>query len=169
MMQITRRRLGLLAVLAIGAVALIQGAANALPAGTAKLGMVCTPGSVSGSGPTTHTFNLQASSGTITTPDGNSVFMWSYAVAPPDDPNGSGGVWPDFQSPGPVLCVTQGETVVINLTNNLPEATSIVFPGQDAEVTFPAAGSLGLMTHEAAVSGTVSYSFTAGSPGTYLY
>ena len=34
-----------------------------------------------------------------------------------------------------MLCVTQGETVVVNLTNNLPEASSIVFPGQDAQVT----------------------------------
>ena len=38
-------------------------------------------------------------------------------------------------TPGPVLCVTQGETVTVNLTNTLPEAISIVFPGQDAQVT----------------------------------
>ena len=72
----------------------------------------------------THTFNLVADTGYIETPDGNSVFMWSYADADRRDAR-------HFQSPGPVLCVTQGQTVVVNLTNNLPEATSIVFPGQD--------------------------------------
>ena len=62
-----------------------------------------------------------------------------------------------FQSPGPVLCVTQGETVVVNLTNNLPEASSIVFPGQDAQVT-ASGGAPGLLTTEAAATGgTVSY------------
>ncbi len=43
----------------------------------AKVGMVCTPGTVDGS---THTFNLVANTGYIETPDGNSVFMWSYAT-----------------------------------------------------------------------------------------
>jgi hypothetical protein len=88
--------------------------------------------------------------------------MWSYANADAPD---SG----TFQSPGPVLCVTQGETVVVNLTNNLPEPASIVFPGQDAQVT-ATGGAAGLLTTEAAATtGTVSYRFTAGSPGTYLY
>ena len=57
--------------------------------------MVCTPGSVSGA---THTFNVVANTGYADTPDGNSVFMWSYANADAPD-NGH------FQSPGPVLCV----------------------------------------------------------------
>ena len=30
---------------------------------------------------TTHTFNLVADTGHIQTPDGNSIFMWSYADA----------------------------------------------------------------------------------------
>jgi hypothetical protein len=121
--------------------------------------MVCTPGTVSG---TTHTFNLVANTGYISTPDGNSVLMWSYANADAPD-NGH------FQSPGPVLCATQGETVVVNLTNRLPERTSIVFPGQDAEVT-ATGGVAGLLTTEAPRRiGTVRYAFTAKSPGTYLY
>jgi FtsP/CotA-like multicopper oxidase with cupredoxin domain len=130
-----------------------------LPPGSPPTGMVCDPGSVSG---TTHTFNLIAKDGYIDTPDGNSLLIWSYANA--DAPaNGH------FQYPGPVLCVTQGQTVVVNLTNNLTEASSIVFPGQDAAVT-ASGGSAGLLTTEAAAnSGTVSYSFTASQPGTYLY
>ena len=68
-----------------------------------------------------------------------------------------------------MLCVTQGQTVVVNLTNNLPEASSVVFPGQDTQVS-ATGGAAGLLTTEAAAtSGTVSYSFVAGSAGTYLY
>jgi FtsP/CotA-like multicopper oxidase with cupredoxin domain len=155
------RRLGvvLALVLAAGSLVLAQGQATALPPGAPKIGMVCTPGTVSGS---THTFNLVTNTGYVNTPDGNSLFMWSYANhdAPDND---------HFQTPGPVLCATQGETVVVNLTNTLPEPTSIVFPGQDAQVT-ATGGAAGPITTEAGASGgTVSYSFTAGSPGTYLY
>src|SRR5262252_8927183 len=133
------RRLVLVLALAAGSAVLTPGHASALPSGFAKIGMVCTPGSVSGN---THTFSLTANTGYADTPDGNSVFMWSYANhdAPDND---------HFQTPGPVLCVTEGENVVVNLTNTLPEPASIVFPGQ--------------------TGGTVSYSFHAGQPGTYLY
>src|SRR5262252_9699011 len=151
------RRLGLVLALAAGSVVLIPGHADALPVGFPKIGMVCTPGTVAGG---THTFNLTANTGYADTPDGNSVFMWGYANhdAPDND---------HFQTPGPVLCVTEGQTVVVNLTNTLPEPASIVFPGQTG-VT--ATGSAGLLTAEAPASGgTASYSFTAGHPGTYLY
>src|SRR5215469_9636095 len=151
-------RLVLVLALAAGSVVLMPGHADALAASFPKIGMVCTPGSVSG---TTHTFNLVANTGYEDTPDGNSIFMWSYANhdAPDND---------HFQTPGPVLCVTEGETVVVNLTNSLPEPASIVFPGQTG--VSASGGSAGLLTSEAAASGgTVSYSFTAGHPGTYLY
>jgi FtsP/CotA-like multicopper oxidase with cupredoxin domain len=157
-----RQRAGRIAVagtLAAAAGVLVPGGAIAIPADAPRIGMVCTPGTVSGG---THTFNLVAKTGYIDTPDGNSVFMWSYADADAPD---SGR----FQSPGPVLCATQGQTVVVNLTNNLPEPASIVFPGQDAAVT-ATGGTAGLLTSEApATTGTVHYSFVAGSPGTYLY
>src|SRR5215510_774626 len=146
------RRLGLALALAAGSAVLIPAHANALPADCPKIGMVCTPGTVSG---TTHTFNLVASTGYADTPDGNSVFMWGYANhdAPDND---------RFQTPGSVLCVTEGESVVVNLTNTLPEPASIVFPGQ-AGVS-ASGGSAGLFTDEAAAGGgTVSYSFTAAS------
>jgi FtsP/CotA-like multicopper oxidase with cupredoxin domain len=154
------RRLGLLlAAFAIAMFVVVLGTASALPAGFPKVGMVCTPGTAVGG---THTFNLVTNTGYIDTPDGNSVFMWSYANhdAPDND---------NFQSPGPVLCVTEGETVVVNLRNTLPEPASIVFPGQDSAVT-ATGGAPGLFTTEAAAGGgTVSYTFTAESPGTYLY
>ena len=152
------RRLGLVLALAAGSAVFIPGHAAALPVGFAKIGMVCTPGTVAGN---THTFNLVANTGYADTPDGNSVFMWGYANhdAPDND---------HFQTPGPVLCVTEGENVVVNLTNTLPEPASIVFPGQTDVAA--SGGSAGLLTTEAAASGgTVSYSFTADHPGTYLY
>jgi FtsP/CotA-like multicopper oxidase with cupredoxin domain len=150
----TRRTLVGLALAAGLLVPVTSLTADARSDAVPPIGMVCTPGTVAG---TTTTFDLVASSGTIDTPDGNSVFMWSYSPA--------GG---HFQSPGPVLCTTQGQTVVVNLHNNLPEATSIVFPGQDGTVT-AGAGSAGLLTTEVAPGGDLSYSFTAGLPGTYLY
>jgi FtsP/CotA-like multicopper oxidase with cupredoxin domain len=154
------RRLGVVLALAAGSALLVPNSAGALPPGTPKLGMVCTPGTIGPPG--TRTFNLVANTGYIETPDGNAIFMWSYANA------ATPGYGP-FQSPGPVLCATQGETVVVNLSNTLPEPTSIVFPGQDAAVT-ATGGVAGLLTTEAAAtSGTVSYSFTALSPGTYVY
>ena len=157
----TRRtqRLGLAAALAAAPAVLLTGPAHALPASAPAIGMVCTPGTLAGS---TRTFTLVANAGYIETPDGNSILMWSYANGDAPD-NGH------FQSPGPVLCANQGETVVVNLTNSLSEPTSIVFPGQDAPVT-AAGGAAGLLTTEAAATGgTVSYRFSAGSPGTYLY
>src|SRR6476660_6255544 len=155
------RRLGVAlgtALLTVAAL-LMQAPAHALPAGAPKIGLVCTPGTISGS---THHFDLVTGTGEIQTPDGNTVFMWSYADA--NDPDSDLSA---FQYPGPNLCVTQGETVEVHLHNTLPHASSIVFPGQDAVAT--SGGSAGLFTQEAATGADVTYSFTAGSPGTYLY
>lgn len=146
----TKRTRWLGLVLAIAMItALLPGSALALPVNPPKLGLVCLNGP---------TFNLNATSGTIQTPDGNSVFMWSYA-------DGSN----QFQYPGPFLCVNEGDTVTVNLTNYLPEPTSIVFPGQEG-VTASGGSADGLLAREAAANGgTVNYTFTASQPGTYLY
>src|SRR5262245_20525730 len=152
------RRLGAVLALAACSLLAVPWHGEALPVGFAKVGMVCTPGTVSGN---THTFNLVTKTGYVETPDGNSVFMWSYANADAPD-NGR------FQSPGPVLCATQGQTVVVNLTNTLSGASSIVFPGQQGVTV--SGGAPGLFTQEAAGGGgTVTYSFVAGQSGTYIY
>src|SRR5205823_9933335 len=57
----------------------------------------------------------------------------------------------------------------IVLTNNLPAAagnTSILFPGFNV---IASGGVGGLLTKEAAHNGTVTYTFTATSPGTRAY
>jgi len=114
-----------------------------------------------------NTFTLTAGDGFVSTPDGNSIYMWSYG-------NSTRG----FQLPGPTLCVTAGQPVTIILHNTLPEATSIVFPGQKgvkangnpAQPQLGTGGSLtSLVQGAAANTGSVTYTFTAGSPGTYLY
>ena len=146
-----------LGVLSTGPLANIQPAeAQSQPA----VGIVCTYGP---------SFTLDARSGYIVLADGNTMYMWSYSP--------SGG---DFQYPGPVLCVNEGDTVTVVLHNSLSEATSIMFPGQEnvlangvpAQPQFAVAGdpsSLTSLTNVAPAGGSMTYSFVASKPGTYLY
>jgi hypothetical protein len=144
-MRTALRLLGLTAALG-GAYALLAAVpAYAMP----PIGMVCTNGP---------NFTLRATSGHVSTPDANSLLVWSYADAT------TGAV---FQVPSPVLCVNQGDVVTVTLANDLPEPVSIVFPGQDNVAA--AGGSAGLFTREAPTGGSVTYTFTASAPGTYLY
>jgi len=101
-------------------------------------------------------FALTAKADQISTADANSVLVWGYA-------DGAG----TMQYPGPTLIVNQGDAVSITLSNELPVATSIVFPGQSNVTT--SGGVAGLQTAEAAVGGTVTYSFVATEAGTYQY
>jgi hypothetical protein len=74
-----------------------------------------------------------------------------------------------MQVPGPTLIVTEGQAVRVNLLNGLPNAagnTSILFPGFQVTAM---GGVTGLLTQEAAPGGTVSYTFTASTPGTHAY
>jgi FtsP/CotA-like multicopper oxidase with cupredoxin domain len=164
----TRKRLPLGRLLSMGLVLVVLAAAAAggrLMADPASAvipghGMVCT------SGPT---FDLVATDGYISLPDGNSIYTWSYAV--------DGGVATQFQYPGPTLCVNQGDTVTVNLRNDLPEDVSIIFPGQSAVLVdgfaaqpqFDIGGNLVSLTDTTAPATTRSYSFVAGEPGTYIY
>ena len=122
------------------------------------------------------TFNLVASPAYITQPDGEAVYSWGYGCN-----GGPGGYAPaaanftnapfcnTMQIPGPTLIVTQGQTVTVTLTNHLPATagnTSILFPGFNVTAT---GGVAGLLTQEAAPSGTVTYTFVASSPGTRAY
>src|SRR5208337_2425347 len=67
------------------------------------------------------------------------------------------------------LIVTEGITVTITLTNQLPAAagnTSILFPGFQVTTS---GGVAGLLTQEAAPGGTVTYTFVASAAGTHPY
>jgi FtsP/CotA-like multicopper oxidase with cupredoxin domain len=142
----------------VGVIAALPGAGSKpARAAAGDSGIVCTDGP---------TFRLRASSGYISTPDGNSLLMWGYGPA--------GG---SFQMPGPVLCVEQNQTVTVELTNDLAEPVSIVFPGQEGvkangvtvQPQFDSGGTLTSLTNVAPPGGSVTYSFTASEPGTYLY
>jgi FtsP/CotA-like multicopper oxidase with cupredoxin domain len=101
------------------------------------------------------TFALTATGDTISTGDGDSMWMWGYALN-----NGR------MQYPGPTLEVNQNATITIVLSNQLPVPTSIVFPGQNVTAS---GGSPGLLTQEAPPGGNVTYTFVASNPGTYIY
>ena len=132
----------LLAVTGNGAgQALAAPAAGVLPPSTACTGM--------GSG--TVTCNLWAKTGTLTLPGSVTVPVWGYA----DSAGGS------VQVPGPVLEAVTGDTVTVNLTNNLGpgRSTSLAFEGQAMMPDTTGVGD-GLMK---------SYTFSATAPGTFLY
>jgi FtsP/CotA-like multicopper oxidase with cupredoxin domain len=118
-------------------------------------------------------FDLTAAPSYISQPDGATVYSWGYGCN--TAPSGflpatiTGTTCPTMQIPGPTLIVTQGQTVTVTLHNNLPAAagnTSILFPGFDVTAT---GGTAGVLTREAAVGGTVTYTFVASTPGTHSY
>jgi len=124
-------------------------------------------------------FNLQAAAAYITQPDGSSVYTWGYGcVGTPTGYAPKLNATPfcnAMQIPGPTLIVTEGQSVSVTLTNNLPKGagnTSILFPGFNVANSCSAApvvGLQGLLTCEAAPGSTVTYTFTASSPGTRAY
>jgi FtsP/CotA-like multicopper oxidase with cupredoxin domain len=140
-------------------------------------------------GVTGPSFNLVAGPAFITQPDGQAIYSWGYGCTDGSKPGFAPSAIPSttafcstMQIPGPTLIVTEGQTVTVTLTNNLPTAagsTSILFPGfnvtataatnQPATCTATAAAPAGLLTTEAAPGCAVTYTFTAGSPGTRAY
>jgi len=134
----------------------------------AATGQAAVPG-ISGT-----TFNLTAQQAFLNQPDGEAVYSWGYGCL---NTTGvtflpaaiTGATCPTMQVPGPTLIVTEGQTITVNLTNNLPTSagnTSILFPGFTVTTTN---GVTGLLTHEAAPGGAVTYTFVASSPGTHAY
>ena len=121
---------------------------------------------------------LWATDGYMSTPDGNSIYIWGFSDA----------AGKKAQLPGPRIVVTQGDVVSITVNNILPEATSLLFSGQSgvladtgtgphlAEPQFDGSGNLVSLTDFADYPGnpdtnpaSIKYTFTAGNPGTYLY
>ena len=119
-------------------------------------------------------FGLTAAPASITQPDGQMIYSWGYGCT-----GTPGGYVPStitttpacssMQIPGPTLVVKEGQTVTVTLTNSLPTAagnTSILFPGFNVTAS---GGVTGLLTQEAVPGSTVTYTFTASSPGTRAY
>jgi FtsP/CotA-like multicopper oxidase with cupredoxin domain len=124
-------------------------------------------------------FNLTAQAAFITQPDGQAVYSWGYgcngAPAGYSPSTISGAFCNSMQVPGPTLIVHEGDSVSVTLTNGLPTAagnTSILFPGFNVSTSCSATtpvGKQGLLTCEAAPGGSVTYTFTATTPGTRAY
>jgi FtsP/CotA-like multicopper oxidase with cupredoxin domain len=152
--------------LRLGLALLTSGLTLLLPSGAAQaappaVGVACTT-----STSPNPTFTLDATVGYIQLPDSNTMYMWGYA---------QGGA---FQHPGPVLCVNEGDTVTVILNNTLTEDVSIMFPGQEAvqangapaQPQFNGTGTLTSLTDVAAAGGgSVSYTFVATHPGSFIY
>ncbi len=118
---------------------------------------------------------LAARALTPTYPDGGAgtaVTMWGYASAPW---TAAGCEWASAGAasvPGPRITVPVGDsTLNIHLLNDLPEATSLVIPGQVAPLTpvRDASGRIRSLAHETLPAGEGLYSWANLAPGTYLY
>src|SRR5579863_1138442 len=152
----------------------------ALTLSLAPAAFAAVPG-ITGTGATAGTFNLTAQDAYLNQPDGEAIYSWGYGCAsgsaPTFVPKATFVFTPScntMQVPGPTMVVTEGTTVTINLTNNLPTAvgnTSILFPGFQVTTTCAnsAANPQGLLACEAAPGQTVTYSFVASAPGTHAY
>ncbi len=105
------------------------------------------------------TLSVVADETFIKTGDGLHLQVWAFGAPAP-------------QYPGPTLKLTRGSSVSLELSNNLDENTSMVFPGMSsvaASCAVPADCVTGLVTTEVVPGGTITYTFTASDPGTYLY
>jgi FtsP/CotA-like multicopper oxidase with cupredoxin domain len=158
-------------MLPLGLVALVASVAQAAAPGIS--GNPLSSGNAS-------TFNLTAQPARLTQPDGQSIYSWGYGCVAGSTPSFvplaiTTGFCSTMQVPGPTLVVTEGDSVTVSLTNNLPAVagnTSILFPGFNVTTSCSATnptGTQGLLTCEATPGNTVTYNFTAGSPGTRAY
>src|SRR5579871_5418914 len=135
----------------------------------APAAFAAAPG-ITGTG-TVGTFNLTAQDAYLNQPDGNAVYSWGYGCvsgsSPRFVPKATFAFPPlcnTMQVPGPTLVVTEGATVTINLTNNLPTAvgnTSILFPSFQLTSTCAnsSANPQGLLACEVAPGQTITYTF----------
>lgn len=186
----------------------IKSKKNILPATSAIAGLLLAAGSVY-AGSTT--VNMTAERMSVTMADGNTIPMWGYCDAtetsdtvttPTALPGTAACNAPTAWKPGPTITIPYdptGTSLTINLTNNLPVATSIMIAGQfggglgqptrepspahpPQTVTWPAgdatvkffppkqADRARSFSPEAAYNGgTYSYTWAHLKPGTYIY
>ncbi len=126
-------------------------AASMLATTTMALGLtLMAPASGASAAPVT--IDLWAKSGSVTLPGSvDPVPVWGYTDSAAGTVTAPGG---------PTIEVTEGDVVTVNLTNELPEDSSLLFRGQSMPPD---------LTGALANNGTSNFTFTAGRPGTYLY
>lgn len=97
----------------------------------------------------TRTCDLWATTGTLALPGSVTVNIWGYAA----DSLSPAGL------PGPMLIANAGETLVVNLHNNLGETTSLSIPG-----LFGTSDTVGVTS-----GNTKTYTYSGLQAGTYIY
>ncbi len=154
---------GALVTFALAPMAASAASRTALPAvlpaavpAAAPVGKLVPSGCTSGAGAAA--CDLYAAVGT-TTFLGQILPIWGFA---------SSAVGP-ATAPGPQLVVNQGDVVTVTLHNAIPgESVSLSLPGQSG-VSVDGAATVGDDMTGLGNTGTRSYTFTAGTPGTFLY
>lgn len=122
-------------------------AALVFPATAAAADPLANLAACSGTG--TVACDLYAEPGTAAITSGTTVDIWGFATS-------SGGT---PTAPGPSIVVTEGDQVTVTVHNNLSALTGVTFDGQAMapDLTGIAPGA------------SKPYTFTASTPGTYLY
>ena len=174
-MQHSIQRAARAAAMALGIGLAVLPAAAAIPGLTGTSISNCAVGAGTGPG---KRFDLIAAEGYLSAADGASIYAWGYGAAP------AAGDPPVMQYPGPTLIVEQGTCVRVHLTNHLPTRTSIVFSGQRNVLAGTGGGTNGgaqpggaaavkfareVAPPTAAGTSTITYTFVASEPGTYIY
>lgn len=110
----------------------------------------------------------------VTMPDGVQIPMWGYALDADGDLATDGGE--AASSPGPRLVVPPGETILrVHLRNDLPVPTSLILPGQAAQlapVSFvdgSGRSRVSSFTATVAPGSTAVYEWSSVRHGSYLY
>jgi hypothetical protein len=156
----SRLRVGrLLALIAILLTVLPLSSANAQTATAYDFGLICE--NQTAPGVYTASVDVTAEDGYISIPDGNTIYMWGFGFGTP--------ATAAYQHPGPTLCFTEGQAVSVTVHNTLPEAVSVIFPGQTGVAAAGGVAPVNSLAQMAATGGTVTYNFTAGRAGTFIY
>ncbi|HWQ92890.1 MAG TPA: MBG domain-containing protein, partial [Clostridia bacterium] len=125
---------------------------------------------LAGQGARAADFYLRAAAVTNALPDGATVVMWGFAQE-----GFFGSETGKVTVPGPLLTVPSGDTVLnVHVDNRLPEAVSIVIPGQRSAVRGLERNDDGRARSFARETpgmntAPVTYSWTNLSEGTYIY
>src|SRR4051794_31301856 len=116
-------------------------------------------GGVTTASPANQAIDLCATTGSVTLPGNLAVPVWGFVhkgtAADCSDVAGTATI------PGPALSVDEGDVVTVNVTNALP-------PGHTISVEVPGL-SFDPGPTDAAPGSTLTRTFTASSPGTFLY
>ncbi len=103
-------------------------------------------------------FVMNASEGHISMADGVHVYMWGYGL-------GQSGL---MQYSGPTMLAREGDFIEVDLYNNLPVVTSIMFPGQVVSEGGPGTGA-NVLALQIPPGEHETIKFQATHAGTYTY